>query len=91
MLGERGRGFANVLRVLDEGRVAIAALAVGAAQGCVTASMRCAQRCESFGRPISTNQGMSFKIARMEARAYTARPAYYRAAALMIAAREFKK
>ena len=91
MLGERGRGFANFLRILDEGRIAIAALAVGAAQGCVAASVKYARERESFGRPISAYQGVSFKIARMEARAHTARLAYYRAAALMIAGREFKK
>ncbi len=91
VLGERGRGFANFLRILDEGRVAIAALAVGAAQGCVTASVKYAKEREAFGRPISAYQGVSFKIARMEARAHTARLAYYRAAALLIAGREFKK
>jgi len=91
MLGERGRGFANFLRILDEGRIAIAAMAVGAAQGCVDASVTYAKQREAFGRPISAYQGISFKIARMEARAHTARLAYYRAAALMLAGREFKK
>ena len=91
LLGERGRGFANFLRILDEGRIAIAALAVGAAQGCVDASVEYAKQRESFGRPISAYQGVSFKIARMEARAHTARLAYYRAAALLIAGRPFKK
>jgi len=91
MLGERGRGFANFLRILDEGRIAIAAMAVGAAQGCVDASVSYAREREAFGRPIAAYQGISFKIARMEARAHTARLAYYRAAALMLAGREFKK
>jgi short/branched chain acyl-CoA dehydrogenase len=91
MLGERGRGFANFLRILDEGRIAIAALSVGAAQGCVDASVEYSKQRESFGRPISQYQGVSFKIARMEARAHTARLAYYRAAALMLAGRSFKK
>jgi short/branched chain acyl-CoA dehydrogenase len=91
VLGERGRGFANFLRILDEGRIAIAALAVGAAQGCVDASVKYAKEREAFGKPISAYQGVSFKIARMEARAHTARLAYYRAAALMLAGREFKK
>ncbi|CAN5556898.1 acyl-CoA dehydrogenase family protein [soil metagenome] len=91
LLGERGRGFANFLRILDEGRIAIAALAVGAAQGCVDASVEYAQQRESFGRPIAAYQGVSFKIARMEARAHTARLAYYRAAELMLAGRPFKK
>ena len=91
MLGERGRGFANFLRILDEGRIAIAAMAVGAAQGCVDASVKYAREREAFGRPIATYQGISFKIARMEARAHVARLAYYRAAQLMIAGRPFKK
>ena len=91
MLGERGRGFANFLRILDEGRIAIAALSVGAAQGCVDASVEYSKQRESFGQPISHYQGVSFKIARMEARAHTARLAYYRAAELMLAGRSFKK
>ena len=91
MLGERGRGFANFLRILDEGRIAIAAMAVGAAQGCVDASVKYAKEREAFGSPIAAYQGISFKIARMEARAHTARLAYYRAAALMLAGRAFKK
>jgi short/branched chain acyl-CoA dehydrogenase len=91
MLGERGRGFANFLRILDEGRIAIAALSVGAAQGCVDASVEYSKQRESFGQPISRYQGVSFKIARMEARAHTARLAYYRAAELMLAGRSFKK
>ena len=91
MLGERGRGFANFLRILDEGRIAIAAMAVGAAQGCVDASVKYAKEREAFGQPIAAYQGISFKIARMEARAHTARLAYYRAAQLMLAGRAFKK
>ena len=91
LLGERGRGYANFLRILDEGRIAIAALAVGAAQGCVDESVRYAKERETFGRPIGANQAIAFKIARMEARAHTARAAYYDAAALMLAGKPFKK
>ncbi len=91
LLGERGRGYANFLRILDEGRIAIAALAVGAAQGCVDESVRYAKEREAFGRPIGANQAIEFKIARMEARAHTARAAYYDAAALMLSGRPFKK
>jgi short/branched chain acyl-CoA dehydrogenase len=91
LLGERGRGYANFLRILDEGRIAIAALAVGAAQGCVDESVKYAKEREAFGRPIGANQGIAFKIARMEARAYAARTAYYDAAALMLAGKPFKK
>ncbi|QNG19677.1 acyl-CoA dehydrogenase [Rhodococcus triatomae] len=91
LLGERGRGYANFLRTLDEGRIAIAALATGAAQGCVDESVRYAKEREAFGAPIGRNQAIAFKIARMEARAHTARTAYYDAAALMLSGKPFKK
>ena len=91
LLGQRGRGYANFLRTLDEGRIAIAALATGAAQGCVDESVAYAKTRETFGRPIGANQGISFKIARMEARAHVARTAYYDAAALMLAGKPFKR
>jgi alkylation response protein AidB-like acyl-CoA dehydrogenase len=91
LLGERGRGYANFLRILDEGRIAIAALGAGAAQGCVDESVRYAREREAFGRPIGANQAVAFKIARMEARAHTARAAYHDAAARMLAGRPFKK
>jgi short/branched chain acyl-CoA dehydrogenase len=91
LLGERGRGYANFLRILDEGRIAIAALSVGAAQGCVDESVKYAKEREAFGRPIAANQGIAFKIARMEARAHVARTAYYDAAALMLSGKPFKK
>ncbi|GAA0252077.1 acyl-CoA dehydrogenase family protein [Cryptosporangium japonicum] len=91
LLGERGRGYANFLRILDEGRIAIAALATGAAQGCVDESVRYAKERVAFGSPIGRHQAIAFKIARMEARAYTARVAYYDAAARMLAGKPFKK
>ena len=91
LLGERGRGYANFLSILDEGRIAIAALATGAAQGCVDESVKYAKERESFGQPIGKNQAISFKIARMEARAHTARGAYDHAASLMLAGKPFKK
>ena len=91
LLGVRGRGYANFLSILDEGRIAIAALATGAAQGCVDESVKYAKQREAFGRPIGQNQAIAFKIARMEARAHTARTAYYDAAARMIAGLPFKK
>jgi short-chain 2-methylacyl-CoA dehydrogenase len=91
LLGERGRGYANFLRILDEGRIAIAALGVGAAQGCVDESINYAKEREAFGQPIGRNQAIAFKIARMEARAHTARTAYYDAAALMLSGKPFKK
>lgn len=91
LLGERGRGYANFLRILDEGRIAIAALAVGAAQGCVDESVKYAKERQAFGHAIGEYQAIQFKIARMEARAHTARSAYYNAAALMLAGKPFKK
>ncbi|WP_040798577.1 acyl-CoA dehydrogenase family protein [Nocardia higoensis] len=91
LLGERGRGYANFLRILDEGRIAIAALSVGAAQGCVDESVRYAKERLAFGKPIGTYQAIAFKIARMEARAHAARAAYYDAAALMLSGKPFKK
>ncbi len=91
LLGERGRGYANFLQILDEGRIAIAALAVGAAQGCVDESIKYAGERTAFGQAIGRYQAIEFKIARMEARAHAARTAYYDAAALMLAGRPFKK
>jgi alkylation response protein AidB-like acyl-CoA dehydrogenase len=91
LLGERGRGYANFLRILDEGRIAIAALSVGAAQGCVDESVKYAKERQAFGRAIGENQAIAFKIARMETRAHTARTAYYDAAALMLSGKPFKK
>src|SRR6201982_2328921 len=77
LLGERGRGYANFLRILDEGRIAIAALSVGSAQGCVDECVKYAKERQAFGAAIGTYQAVSFKIARMEARAHAARTAYY--------------
>ncbi|CAM3238449.1 butyryl-CoA dehydrogenase [Williamsia muralis] len=91
LLGERGRGYANFLSILDEGRIAIAALATGVAQGCVDESVKYAKERHSFGKAIGEYQSVSFAIARMEARAHTARTAYYHAASKMLAGKPFKK
>lgn len=91
LLGERGRGYAQFLSTLDEGRIAIAALGVGLAQGCVDESVRYASEREAFGRPIGANQAIQFKIADMEVRAHTARLAYYDAAGRMLRGEPFKK
>src|SRR6201994_3055228 len=66
LLGDPGRGYANFLRILDEGRIAIAALSVGAAQGCVDECVKYAKERQAFGAAIGTYQAVSFKIARME-------------------------
>jgi short/branched chain acyl-CoA dehydrogenase len=91
LVGERGRGYAQFLSILDEGRVAIAALSVGLAQGCVDESVRYAHEREAFGHTIGSYQAIQFKIADMEARSHTARLAYYAAAAKMLKGQPFKK
>lgn len=90
LLGERGRGYANFLQSLDEGRIAIAALSVGAAQGCLDESVKYAKERKAFGKPIGQHQSIAFKIAEMQARTHIARLAYYHAAALMDSGKEFK-
>ncbi|MBG6190383.1 alkylation response protein AidB-like acyl-CoA dehydrogenase [Arthrobacter sp. CAN_A212] len=90
LLGMRGRGYANFLQILDEGRIAIAALATGAAQGCVEESIKYAKERQAFGTNIGSFQSIQFKIARMQARAHTARLAYYDAASRMLAGKPFK-
>jgi short/branched chain acyl-CoA dehydrogenase len=91
LLGARGRGYAQFLHILDDGRIAIAALAAGLAQGCVDESKRYVGQREAFGHQIGTYQAIQFKIADMEARAVTARLAWYDAAAKLIAGEPVKK
>ncbi len=91
LVGELGRGYAQFLRILDEGRIAIAALATGLAQGCVDESVRYAAERHAFGRPIGANQAIQFKVADMEMRAHMARLAWYHAASRMVAGEPFKK
>lgn len=91
LLGERGRGYANFLSILDEGRIAISALAVGLAQGCVDESVKYAKEREAFGQPIGKYQAIAFKIADMEMRTQTSRLAYYLAADKMLRGEPFKK
>jgi alkylation response protein AidB-like acyl-CoA dehydrogenase len=91
LLGARGRGFAQFLRILDEGRIAIAALSVGLAQGCVDESVKYAHERVAFGRPIGDYQAVQFMIADMDLRAHTARLGYYDAAARMLAGEDFKR
>lgn len=91
ILGERGRGYAQFLRTLDEGRVAIAALSVGLAQGCIDECLRYVDEREAFGHKISEYQVLQFKIADMESRTHVARLAYRDAAARLESGRPFKK
>jgi alkylation response protein AidB-like acyl-CoA dehydrogenase len=91
LLGERGRGYAQFMQTLDEGRIAIAALATGLAQGCVDECLRYVGERQAFGRAIGEFQAIQFKVADMEARAHTARLAYYHAAAKLVAGEPVKK
>lgn len=90
LLGERGRGFADFVQTLDEGRIALAALCTGAAQGCLEEAVRYAKSRNVFGRPIGSNQHIAFTIARMQARVHTARLAYYDAVHRMMNGEPFK-
>jgi short-chain 2-methylacyl-CoA dehydrogenase len=75
-LGERGAGFRQFLKTLDDGRIAISALAVGLIQGCVDECVRYANEREAFGQPIGRQQAIAFKIADLEVAAQTARQMY---------------
>jgi short/branched chain acyl-CoA dehydrogenase len=91
LLGERGRGFAQFLQILDEGRVAISALAVGCIQACLEHSVRYAQDRHAFGKPIGANQGVAFPVADLAVMAETARLLTYQAAWLHDVGRPFKR
>jgi alkylation response protein AidB-like acyl-CoA dehydrogenase len=82
MLGERGGGARVFLATLDGGRIGVAAMAVGLAQGCLDHSVKWAnQRC-AFGQPIATYQAVAFQLADLKSRIDAARGLVYRAAAL---------
>jgi alkylation response protein AidB-like acyl-CoA dehydrogenase len=91
VLGARGRGYAQFLSTLDEGRVAIAALGVGLAQGCVDESVRYAKEREAFGAPIGKFQAVAFRIADMQTRVHVARCTYLDAASRLLAGEPFKR
>ena len=82
LLGDRGRGFSQFLATLDDGRVAIAALAVGCIQACVDASVRYAGERQTFGGPIGRKQGLAFQIADLEVMLRASRLLTYQAAAM---------
>jgi butyryl-CoA dehydrogenase len=87
LLGERGRGFAQFLATLDDGRIAIAALAVGCIQACLDLAVEYAGQRTTFDRPIGAKQGVAFQIADLEVMLEAARMLTYRAAALKDAGR----
>jgi short-chain 2-methylacyl-CoA dehydrogenase len=82
LLGERGRGYAQFLATLDDGRVAIAALAVGCIQACLDLSLSYAGERQTFGGPIGRKQGVAFQIADLEVMLHASRLLTYRAAAM---------
>jgi len=93
LLGERGRGYAQFLATLDDGRVAIAALAVGCIQACLDLCVQYAGERTTFGVPIGTKQGVAFQISDLAVMAQAGRALTYQAAALKDAgapAKEFK-
>lgn len=90
LLGERGRGFANFLHILDEGRIAIAALATGAAEGCLEAAVDYAKSRVVFGESLGRRQAIQFMLARMQQRVHVSRLAWLHAARLRDAGLPFK-
>ena len=87
LLGDRGKGFGQFLATLDEGRIAIAALAVGCIQACLEMSTQYAGERTSFGVPIGRKQGVAFPIADLAVMAESARVLTYKAAAIKDAGR----
>jgi short/branched chain acyl-CoA dehydrogenase len=87
LLGQRGRGFAQFLATLDDGRIAIAALAVGCLQACLDMTVEYAGQRTTFGRPIGAKQGVAFQIADLEVMLEASRMLTYKAAALKDAGR----
>jgi len=81
-LGNEGEGFVNAMQILDGGRISIAALAVGIAQGAYESALRYAKEREQFGKPIAEFQAIQFKLANMATRIDAARLLMYRAASL---------
>ncbi len=82
LLGDRGRGFAQFLATLDDGRIAIAALAVGCIQACLDLSVQYAGERTTFGVPIGAKQGVAFQLSDLVVMAEAARALTYQAAAL---------
>jgi butyryl-CoA dehydrogenase len=91
LLGEPGRGFKQFLATLDDGRIAIAALAVGLAQACLEQSVAYAGERQAFGGPIGRYQAVAFKCADLAVMTENARNLTYKAAWLKDTGRPFKK
>jgi alkylation response protein AidB-like acyl-CoA dehydrogenase len=82
LLGNRGEGFVNAMQILDGGRISIAALAVGTAQGALDAALSYSRERQQFGRAISTFQAVQWMLADMATEVEAARLLTYRAARL---------
>lgn len=91
LLGERGAGFRQFLAVLDDGRIAISALAVGLSQGCLDLSVRYANERHTFGAPIGSRQAVAFSLSDLAVSVEAARLLTYKAAALKDAGRAPKQ
>lgn len=91
LLGEPGRGDAQFLAVLDGGRIGIAALSVGLAQGCLDMALKYARERIAFGRPIASFQAIQFKLADLETEIQAARLLCYHAARVRDAGRPYTK
>ena len=91
LLGERGRGLAQFLHILDEGRVAISALSLGTIETCLAESVRYACERQTFGRPIGSNQGVAFQISDIAVMAENSRNLTYKAAWLRDHGKPFKR
>lgn len=91
LLGDRGQGYQQFLEVLDDGRIAVAAMAVGVAQGCLDMSLEYAREREQFGRPIASFQAIAFKLADMQVAVDAARLLTHRAAWLRDQGRDHKQ
>ena len=89
LLGPRGNGFRQFLEILDGGRIGVAALGLGAAQGAYEMALDYARRREQFGRPIGRFQAVQFKLADMATEIEAARNLVYKAAWLKDAGRDF--
>jgi short/branched chain acyl-CoA dehydrogenase len=87
LLGEPGGGLRQFLATLDDGRIALAALAVGLVQGCLDEASEYAKTRHAFGAPIGSKQGIAFQIADLAVSADAARLLTYRAAAMKDAGR----
>jgi len=82
LLGEEGHGFVNTMQVLDAGRIGIAALSVGLAQGAYEAALAYSKERKAFGKTISNFQAIQWKLADSATRIEAARLLTYRAASL---------